>query len=240
MNAPTPPLGVIAEKAIWLPRNVPSSKNNREIGYYFLKPTDTSNWFIKIGETFRKIRPTLRSSDRTEAYVKEIVDSLIANRRKFHELVKGFPKPYILQVHFVRDSKRSYDYINAYQILADCFSGHYWEKDKKIPLKAVQFIEDDDMANVVFIPVLANMLAGMPLYSVDKVSPGVWVMPLDIRPKTQPNDIFKGMPSESLMAEIPFPNPNAKFVEELRAIGNEKERLKNEGNPLTFPLIKRM
>lgn len=180
-NNPTPPPGINAEKAIWIPKNVPSSKNNREIGYYFLKPHDTSSWYVKIGETFRKIRPTLRSSDRTENYVKEVVEHLIANRQKFNELVKGFDKPYIIQVHFVRDSKRSYDYINAYQILADCLSGHYWEKDKKIPLKAVQFIEDDDMANVVFIPVLENMLTGKPLYSVDKDSPGVWLMPLDVR-----------------------------------------------------------
>ena len=45
---------------------------------------------------------------------------------------------------------------------------------------ATQWIDVDDIANVVFIPVMANMLGGLPLYSVDKDSPGVWIMPLDI------------------------------------------------------------
>ena len=197
MKTPNTPIGIQADKAIWIPKNVPSSKNNREIGYYFLPTATASNWFVRVGSQLKKIRPTLQSSERTKAYVKAVAEHLINNKAKFHELVKGFPKPYILQVHFVRDSKRSYDYINAYQILADCFSGHYWTNDKKIPLKAIQFLEDDDMANVVFIPVLANMLQGKALYSVDKDNPGVWIQPLKIDAVPQP-DLFKGMPSESL------------------------------------------
>jgi len=170
MKTPTPPKHINPETSIWLPRNVPSSKNNREIGYYFLKPEAVSTWHIKVGNVFKKIRPTLQSSDRTKEYVKHIAEHLIQNRRKFLSMIKDQPKPYFIELFFVRDTRRDYDFINACQIIADCLTGHYWEKDKKIPLSAIQWLEDDDCSNVYFLPPSQE-----PFYAVDKDNPGVWI-----------------------------------------------------------------
>ena len=200
MKTPNTPIGIQADKAIFLPFNVPSSKNNREIGYYFLKPEDNSTWHVKVGQTFKKIRPTLQSSDRTKAYVKNIAEHMIANRAKFLELTKGLPKPYFIELHFVRDSKHKYDFINACQILADCMTGSYWKNDKKIPLKAIAWIEDDDCDNLYFLPPSKE-----PFYSLDKTNPGVWLTVVEREAISQPKDLFKGMPAESLFNLEPYP-----------------------------------
>ena len=219
MNTPLfTPQGIDQNRAIFLSGHVPSSKNSKQIGFFHKKTGEESSWYFKKNGQFKPITPTLRSSDQTEEYIKHIVQQIIDNKKRFKELVKDFPKPYIVQLHFIRKTRSMWDFSNMVEAVADAISGSYWKKHKTIPQVSTMWLDVDDIENVIFIPVLANMLAGKPLYSIDKVSPGVWIMPLDIRAKTQPNDIFKGMPSESLMAEIPFPNPNAKFVEELRAM----------------------
>jgi len=228
MNTPTPPLGVIAEKAIFLSGNVPSAKNNKEIGFYFKKAGEHSNWgFLKDGK-FKPITPTLRSSERTENYIKDIVQQVIDNKARFKQLVKDFPKPYVIQLFFVRKSRIKFDFGNAVETISDTISGSYWKKHPKIPQIVTQWIDVDDVENVVFIPVLANMLAGKQLYTVDKLNPGVWIMPLDIRTPQYRFGMIMGdggiewakphFQETTSMAEIPFPNPNAKFVEELRAM----------------------
>lgn len=206
MNTPIAPKGIDTSRSIWLPKNVPSSKNNREIGYYFLNPADNSNWFIKIGEQFRKIRPTLRSSDRTEAYVKHIAPFLIENRRKFQELIKDLPKPYFIELHFVRDSRHKYDFINACQILADCFTGSYWKNDKQIPLNGIRWLEDDDCDNVYFLPPCSQ-----PHYSLDKANPGVWLTVVDKRVKSQPNEEVNATVRYFTQAEIQFKSETPEF-----------------------------
>jgi len=180
MKTPTPPPHINPEKSIFLSGAVPSAKNSKMIGFYYKKSGEESSWYFKKNGEFKAITPSLRSSDQTEEYIKDIVQQIIDNKKRFKELVKGMPKPYIIQLHFVRKTKAMFDFGNAVEAIADCISGSYWKKHPKIPMVATQWIDVDDIANVVFIPVMANILGGLPLYSVDKDSPGVWIMPLDI------------------------------------------------------------
>ena len=182
MNTPLfIPKGINPDKAIFLAGHVPSSKNSKQIGFFYKKAGTSSSWYFKKGTEFKPITPTLRSSDQTEEYIKHIVQQIIDNKKRFKELVKDMPKPYIIQLHFVRKTKAMFDFGNAVEAIADSISGSFWRKHDKIPQIVTQWIDVDDMANVVFIPVLSNMLSGAPLYSVDKENPGVWIMPLDVR-----------------------------------------------------------
>ena len=181
MKTPTPPQGINPETAIWLSGAVPSAKNSKQIGFYYKKAGEESSWYFKKNGEFKAITPSLRSSDQTEEYIKDIVQQIIDNKKRFKELVKDMPKPYILQLHFVRKTKAMFDFGNAVEAISDAISGSYWKKHPKIPQVVTQWIDVDDIENVVFIPVLANMLSGLPLYSVDKLNPGVWLQPLDIR-----------------------------------------------------------
>ena len=132
-------------KSIFLRGNVPSSKNSKEIGFYFLSHDDIragkkSNWLFNQNGTYKMIRPSLRNSDIADEYIKMIVDQIILGKPKFKELIKDKPKPLRLQLHFVRDSKRDFDFHNMVQIIGDCLSGHYWEDHKTIPHIATKWI----------------------------------------------------------------------------------------------------
>ena len=67
--------------------------------------------------------------------------------------------PAIVRFHFVRDSRRKFDFINAVQIVADLLVAH-------------GCIADDDMDHFLPEPLWMDGKA----YSIDKQKPGVWVM----------------------------------------------------------------
>jgi|GEM_PF-6485380 len=96
------PPGIKPEKAIFLPGHVPSSKNSKQIGFYFKPKGEASSWYFKKNGIMCPITPTLRSSDQTDAYIKHIVQHIIDNKKRFKELVKDMTKPYIIQLYFVR------------------------------------------------------------------------------------------------------------------------------------------
>jgi len=57
-------------------------------------------------------------------------------KEEFLELIKGKEKPYRIELYFIRDSKRHFDYINVSQIVFDLMQKHEW-------------IENDDMENIL-------------------------------------------------------------------------------------------
>lgn len=181
------------DTSIFLPGNCPSSKNSKDIGFYFLKHTDESNWYIRKSDEYRKIRPTLQSSKLTKEYVKHIAPYIIENRMKFLKLLEGLQKPYIIELHFVRDSKRAFDHINATQVVADIMTGHYWRNDPKIPHAATVWLNDDNMNEVMFIPPLTP-----PHYTVNPQKPGVWITVLRPTQIQQQVDLFSEVKSQSL------------------------------------------
>ena len=66
-------------------------------------------------------------------------------------MLKGKEKPYKIELYFIRDSKRRFDYINAAQIIFDL-------------MQEYSYIEDDDSTNI--IPVFKG-------FEVDKARAGV-------------------------------------------------------------------
>ena len=188
---PKPPCNVDESRSIWLPGEVMSSKNSKMIGFYFLKPGDTSDWYRRTGEgEFKKCRPTLQNSSQAKAYIKDIAPAIIENRQRFLKLVKDLPKPYIIQLHFVRETKRAFDFGNMQQVIADAMCGHYWKDHPKIPHAATIWINDDNMNEVVFIPPLQE-----PFYSICPDCPGVWltVLPREVKPQPiEQQELFKG------------------------------------------------
>ena len=66
-------------------------------------------------------------------------------------MLKGKEKPYRIELYFIRDTKRRFDYINAAQIIFDL-------------MQEYGYIEDDDSTNI--IPVFKG-------FEVDKEMAGV-------------------------------------------------------------------
>lgn len=76
----------------------------------------------------------------------------------FKLLGEGRPDPIVVGIHFVRDSKRKFDFHNATQIIADLMVAH-------------DFLSDDDMDCFIPMPVKHNGK----WYSYDKSNPGVYL-----------------------------------------------------------------
>ena len=118
---------------IFINGNTPSSKNSKQ----FVT--------LKSGKTL------LINSKTVQKYIKESKTDWILNKRKFLKMLENKEKPYKIELYFVRDSRRRFDYINAAQIIFDLMQ-HYG------------YIEDDDSQNV--IPIFKG-------FEVDKARTGV-------------------------------------------------------------------
>ena len=123
---------------IFIAGNTPSSKNSKRIITITNKKTGK--------ETTRLI-----NSEVTEKYIKSSKADWLVNKNEFLKMLKGKEKPYKVELFFIRDSKRRFDYINAAQIVFDL-------------MQEYGYIEDDDSTNV--IPIFKG-------FEVDKVRAGV-------------------------------------------------------------------
>jgi hypothetical protein len=135
---------------IFIPYNVPSLKNSKVAtskGVFHSKTV--KKYLQKIGvKDFNSRKKTV------ENYVKR---PNIFNL-KCNQYFQDIEYPVEIGFHFVRDSKREFDFHNAVHILADLLVSH-------------RFIKEDSMN--YFIP-SAMKLDGK-WYSIDKKSPGVYV-----------------------------------------------------------------
>ena len=118
---------------IFIKGNTPSSKNSKQ----FVT--------LKNGKTM------LLNSKTVQKYIKESKGDWILNKNNFKKMIKDKEKPYKIELYFIRDSKRRFDYINAAQIVFDLMQ-HYG------------YIEDDDSTNI--IPIFKG-------FEVDKAKAGV-------------------------------------------------------------------
>ncbi|MEZ7724297.1 hypothetical protein O3885_10360 [Fusobacterium sp. 27098_8_59] len=118
---------------IFIAGNTPSSKNSKQ----FVT--------LKSGKTL------LINSKTVQKYLKESKANWLINKNEFLKMLKGKEKPYKVELFFIRDSRRRFDYINAAQIIFDL-------------MQEYGYIEDDDSTNV--IPIFKG-------FEVDKAKAGV-------------------------------------------------------------------
>ena len=118
---------------IFISGNTPSSKNSKQ--------------FV----TLKNGKKLLLNSKIVRKYIDKSEMDWIFNKTEFFKMLKGKNKPYKIELYFIRDSKRKFDYINAAQIVFDLMQ-HYG------------YIEDDDSTNI--IPIFKG-------FEVDKSRAGV-------------------------------------------------------------------
>lgn len=123
---------------IFINGNTPSSKNSKRIIAITSKKTG-------------KKTTRLINSEVTEKYIKNSKADWVLNKRNFLKMLVDKEKPYRIELYFIRDSRRKFDYINAAQIIFDL-------------MQEYGYIEDDDSTNV--IPVFKG-------FEVDKARAGV-------------------------------------------------------------------
>ena len=144
---------MVNNKLIFIPGNVPSSKNSRintKHGSFASKTVKT--YLNSLG-----IQSYSSSKKLVKGYVNK--PNLIENLREdFLKQTSGKQLPLEIGFHFVRDSRRKFDFHNIVQVVLDL-------------LTASDFIIDDNIDCVVpFALKIDNKF-----YSVDKLNPGVWI-----------------------------------------------------------------
>ena len=123
---------------IFITGNTPSSKNSKRIITITNKETGK--------ETTKLI-----NSEVTEKYIKNSKADWVLNKRNFLKMLIDKEKPYRIELYFIRDSRRKFDYINAAQIVFDL-------------MQEYGYIDDDDSTNV--IPIFKG-------FKVDRARAGV-------------------------------------------------------------------
>ena len=120
---------------IFIAGNTPSSKNSKQ--------------FV----TLKNGKKLLLNSKIVRKYIDKSEMDWIFNKTEFFKMLKGKNKPYKIELYFIRDSRRKFDYINAAQIIFDL-------------MQEYGYIEDDDSTNV--IPIFKG-------FEFDKSRAGVWI-----------------------------------------------------------------
>lgn len=105
--------------AIYIPTNVASSKNSKEIGV-FKKRNEKGQLESKY--TLVESKASKRYRKETEAYYRHY-------KNKFLSMASGASMPIRVELTFIRRDIGRFDYINACQIIADLMADHGWIKD---------------------------------------------------------------------------------------------------------------
>jgi len=138
---------------IFIPGNVPSLKNSKQISIRGKKPV------LLYSKT---VKNYLRSIGIQRLSAKTGIFEYKTRKNIFREYVGSYfddaPQPLVLGVNFVRDTQRKFDFINACQVIFDLLVAH-------------GFIPDDDMNHLIPMPMKINGS----YYSVCKDRPGVWL-----------------------------------------------------------------
>lgn len=138
---------------IWIPGNVPSSKNSKVKGPNGIFSSKTVKRYLgSLGiQSYSVSQKTVRGYVRRPNLLEEM-------RPQFEEALKGKEYPIKIGFHFIRDTKRAFDFHNIVQIIADLMVAH-------------DFVEDDDMNH--FIPVPFKIKGEY--FSKNKENPGVYI-----------------------------------------------------------------
>ena len=144
---------MVNNKLIFIPGNVPSSKNSRintTKGSFASKTV--KSYLNSLG-----IQSYSSSKKLVKGYVNK--PNLIENLREdFLKQIEGKELPLEIGFHFVRDSRRKFDFHNIVQVVLDL-------------LTASDFIIDDNMDCVIPFALKRDGK----FYSVNKEQSGVWI-----------------------------------------------------------------
>lgn len=141
MTEPAPQLMIDPRVGLFLNGNVPSSKNSKRI--------------VRAGKF-----PKLIWSKLALAYRGVTLEEMARVKSHWDELVKNTEDPLVVCFHFIRNSRRKFDFHNAVQTLSDLMVEAGW-------------LEDDDMDHFLPVPLQINGN----WYSLDKEAPGVILQP---------------------------------------------------------------
>lgn len=149
---------------IFIPFNVPSLKNSKIKTAKGIFSSKTVKQYLRnLGIQ------SYSSSKKTVLGYKTRPNQIEMLRDRFEALLEDKGKPLLLSFHFVRDSKRLFDFGNATELIFDLLTAH-------------NIINDDNISEIIpsvmtidgILPTADN-IRELQWYSVDKNATGVWL-----------------------------------------------------------------
>jgi len=143
----------MVDNLIWIPENVPSLKNSKiktSRGIFSSKTVKKYLSLLGIQNYSVSKKQVIGYKTRPNLFAELIPE--------FQKVLDGKRPPFKIGFHFVRNSKRSFDFNNANQIIADLMIAH-------------NIIEDDNMD--YFLPYPLEIDGKY--YSIDKEKSGVFI-----------------------------------------------------------------
>lgn len=147
---------------IFIPFNVPSLKNSKTIT--MLGHGEKKRPVLLPSKTVKKYLQKIGVKKYSANYVEEYATRENLFRKSVGDYFQNTGSPVIVKFHFVRDSKRKFDFHNACQVVADLLVAH-------------GFIDDDNMDCFIPFPWLSDGR----WYSVDKNNPGVYLKKVEVK-----------------------------------------------------------
>lgn len=134
---------------IFIPGNAPSLKNSKVNKIY--RPKTVTKYLRSLN---------IQDYSVTKRHVKGYVSKEKPNlfMKYVGDYFKDIEYPAVLGLHFVRNSKRKFDFHNACHLCLDLLTAHH-------------YIEDDNMNCIVPVPFMLNGK----WYTIDKQNPGTWL-----------------------------------------------------------------
>ena len=137
-------------KEWFIPGNTPSLKNSKIKTSRGIFPSKTvMNYLKSLG--IKSYSASRKTVDKYKLQVNLFQASL-------HDFPKELNYPVMLGFHFVRDTKRSFDFNNISQVILDLLTAHNFIEDDSAEYVIPQYYKKDDK-----------------WYSIDKENPGVYI-----------------------------------------------------------------
>ena len=145
------------EIIFWIPGNTPSSKNSKIKSKNGIFASKTVKKYLRaLG--LQAYSPTRKTLTKYKTIPCVLDESFPTVKENVQELLKTKEYPVVVEFHFVRQTKRAFDFNNITQIVQDI-------------MVAADLIEDDDMNHLIPIP---WKLKGK-YFTVNKRCPGVLI-----------------------------------------------------------------
>ena len=121
-------MALVAEsKGIFIPGNVPSSKNSKDIWY---KPIGAdSKSVVRCYRGNQRVVPFITDSKRVKEYREKVEYHFKMYHQQFIELTKGKPFPLNIGFQFVRERDNGWDFNNIGQVVQDMMKEYGWIPD---------------------------------------------------------------------------------------------------------------
>lgn len=140
---------------IWIPGQVPSLKNSKQI--FFKKTKSPMKGSVKCYMNGSPAVPFITSSKQVKKYQNETAQYYQKYASVFRSLIQDLEPPYYVCFFFSIKRKSSFDFNNANHMVTDMMVKNGW-------------LEDDNMDLLLPIPPLNGQA-----YQVSPKNPGVWI-----------------------------------------------------------------